>query len=276
MDLADDILLSILVATDAIFIPDRDPRDHVRHVVLYERRRDFPLRGVPWGSEMVAPGLGDAGRKEVQRTLETLAAQGLVESFRPHGVKTLGVKLTDRSEAKLRARCGLPGMPESFAELDRLYRFLVDFDMTSCEFLGRIWTPEPTFTGVRWGDNDRRHAYVELEERFLPALNRNLLISNCSVRGHCWYSINQAGFKLAEQRAETGAIPEAPADLPARDEEARCEYYTRLHDALADLRTGTPENDREIGDYPMPVCPLPRLTRAELEEQWSKQGRKRA
>lgn len=63
ISLPDQILLAVLAATDAVFLPDRDPLAHPRHAVIYERRRAFLHRGVPWASERVLPGLDDAARK---------------------------------------------------------------------------------------------------------------------------------------------------------------------------------------------------------------------
>ena len=73
MELADQILLAVLAATDAVFIPDRDPLAR-KHRVIAERRAQFPGYGVPWASEKILPGLDDLGRKQVQRALDRLAA----------------------------------------------------------------------------------------------------------------------------------------------------------------------------------------------------------
>ena len=62
-DLEDSTLIAILAATDAVFIPDRDPMAGRRHTVIRERRQ---TAAVPWPSEKVLPGLDDAGRKQVQ------------------------------------------------------------------------------------------------------------------------------------------------------------------------------------------------------------------
>ncbi len=245
MELTDDILLAILAASDAVFIPDRDPMDCSRHAVLYERRRDFPDMGVPWASEKAMPGLDESGRKQVQRALEDLVGQGLVDALRPKGAKTVGVKLTDAGEARVRALCGLPLFEGTQATVDQLVGLLED--ESACVAEGRIWTPEIALAGVQWGDNERRHKFVEVEERLLPALVRGLVVSNCTVRGHCWYSLN----------TRTPTLPPVPADLPARNELARGQYYGRLKHEIADLRLAELLNPREIGDIPMPVCPLP-------------------
>jgi hypothetical protein len=245
MELTDEILLAILAATDAVFVPDRDPRDFRRHTVLYERRRDYPNAGVPWASEKVLPGLDEAGRKRAQRALEELVAQGMVEARRPKGAKTHGVKLTDAGEARARALCGLPLYEGTQAMVEQLSR-LVD-DGSTCAYMGKLWTPEPMLAGVQWGDNARRKKFVEVEERLLPALSRGQVVSNCSIQGHCWYSVHP----------KPTPMPPVPAGLPTSTDDHRAEYYVRIHQELADLRLAEPLNPREIGEIPMPVCPLP-------------------
>ncbi len=44
MDLHDKTLVTILAASDAVFIPDRDPTARPRHQVISERRWKFPER----------------------------------------------------------------------------------------------------------------------------------------------------------------------------------------------------------------------------------------
>jgi hypothetical protein len=250
MQLTDDILLAILAATDAVFIPDRDPMDFNRHTVLYERRRDFPDTGVPWASEKAMPGLDEAGRKQVQRALEDLVGQGLVDALRPKGAKTVGVRLTDAGEARVRAMCGLPLFEGAQAVVDQLTSLVSDD--SACMANTRIWTPETKLAGVEWGDNTRKHLLVDVEERLLPALVRGQVVSNCTVRGHCWYSVHP----------KPTPMPPMPADLPSRLELARGQYYGRLKHELAELRMAEPLNSREIGEIPMPVCPMPATARS--------------
>lgn len=57
MNLEDWALVAILAATDAVFIPSRDPRS-LRHRIICERRS---AAGIPWASERVLPGAGRDG-----------------------------------------------------------------------------------------------------------------------------------------------------------------------------------------------------------------------
>jgi hypothetical protein len=242
----DRILLSLLAATDAVFIPDRDPLRRNRHALLWERRKYFDQRGIPWASKLVDAGNSESGRKQAQRGIEQLTRARMVEVFRPNHSKTQGIRLTSSGDQYTRALAGLPTLLSSLSLLPKL-RELSDSDAAR-PFLGRTWVPETALTGVRWGDNDQRHKYVDLEEQLLPALVRGWVVSNCSIRGHCWYSLVE------------GAPPMAvPAKYPEKTDEARAEYYRRIHEEISALMVATPENDREIGQIPMPVRPERRL-----------------
>jgi hypothetical protein len=249
LSMSDEILLAILAATDAVFIPDRDPLAHRRHAVIYERRQAFRHSGVPWASERVVPGLDDTGRKQVQRMLDDLALAGLVLTFQPKGAKTLGVRLSDTGDARARTLAGLPAVCDAVAMLG----ILANLERTdaACAFLGRTWLPETALAGVRWGDNSQRQAFVRIEEQLLPALVRGWAESNCSVLGHCWYAITDAGRKQLRK-----PVPPA-SDMPSANDLARRGYYYRVEQELHALASAKPECEREIGEVPMPVCPVP-------------------
>ena len=244
--LSDQILVSILAATDAIFIPDRDPMMWPRHAVIYERRRNFTNAGVPWASERVLPGLDEAGRKQIQRLLDELALSGMVLTFQPKGAKTLGVRLSETGDAQARALVGLPALSDALAALAQLAE--LERNGATCANLGRTWVPETALAGVAWGDNERRHRLVETEEKLLPAVVRDWAVSNCSVRGHCWYAITDAGRDQLGKPIEAGPLPCANDDL-------RREYYHRVKAEFLALAAAEPKCEREIGEIPMPVSP---------------------
>lgn len=247
--LPDQILLAILAATDAVFIPDRDPLAHPRHAVIYERRKAFAYSGIPWASERVLPGLDDTGRKQVQRMLDELAIAGLVQTFQPKGAKTLGASLSAAGEARARALAGLPALCDALAAVGQLADLLRSD--AACAFQGRTWLPETARAGVPWGDHEHRHAFVELEETFLPALVRGWAESNCSVQGHCWYALTDAG------REQLGKPARPTPEQPASNDQARREYYFRMKNEMYALASAKPDCEREIGEIPMPVCPMP-------------------
>jgi hypothetical protein len=241
--LPNQILLAVLAATDAVFLPDRDPLAHPRQAVIYERRRAFVHGGVPWASERVLPGLDDAARKQVQRSLDELALVGLVLTYQPKGAKTLGVRLSDSGDARARALVGLPTLHDALGILAQLAE-LERHDATC-----GTWLPETALAGVRWGDHANRHRFVEVEDRLLPALVRGWAESNCSVRGHCWYATTHAG----RERLSQAVVP--TTESPPSTDLARREYCHRVRQELLALAAAKPECEREIGEIPMPVSP---------------------
>jgi hypothetical protein len=246
ISLPDQILLAVLAATDAVFLPDRDPLAHPRHAVIHERRQALVHGGVPWASERVLPGLDDAARKQVQRSLDELALNGLVLTYQPKGAKTLGVRLSDAGDARARALVGLPTLRDALGLLAQLAE--LERHDTTCAFLGRTWVPETALAGVRWGDHAHRHRFVEVEDCLLPAQVRGLAESNCSVRGHCWYAITPAGCERLSQQPDV-----VTTEGVASCEPARREYCHRVRQELLTLAAAKPECEREIGEIPMPV-----------------------
>jgi hypothetical protein len=217
--------------------------------VIYERRRAIVHGGVPWASERVLPGLDDAARKQVQRSLDELALEGLVLTYQPKGAKTLGVRLSDSGDARARALVGLPTLGDAVGLLAQLAD--IERHDATCAFLGRTWVAETSLAGVHWGEHANRQRFVEVEDRLLPALVRGWVESNCSVRGHCWYAITPAGRERLGQRAVV-----ATAEGVASYDSARREYYHRVRQELLTLAAAKPECEREIGEIPMPVSPM--------------------
>jgi hypothetical protein len=246
MELDDQILIAVLAASDAVFLPDRSPLASPRHQVICERRKNFSTHGVPWASEKAGPGLDEAGRKQAQRALEGLVARGLVHTVQPKLAKTLGVKLTEFGDRELRAMVGLPSFEVAIRVLEQ-----ISGCENACEHDGQRWVPETALADATWGDDERRQEFVKLEDRLLPALVRGFARSNCSVHGHCWYALTKAGEKfLAKERPTSEPVKRAFS------EEAKREYYYRIHEELNLLTAARPEIDREIADVPMPVCPI--------------------
>lgn len=193
-------------------------------------------------SEKVLPGLDESERKRVQRALDDLAARGWVATVEPNASKTLAVRLTQLGDAHTRALVGIPQVEASLPVVEQI-RTLMGGDEV-CDACGKVCVPETTLAGVRWGDNERRKAFVDVEEKLLPALARRWVESNCWVQGHCWYTLGPI---------EPASLP-VVADLPALSDLARAEYYHRIEMELDALARSRPDCEREIGDVPMPVA----------------------
>ena len=116
LNLEELALVAILAATDAIFIPSRDPGS-MAHRIICERRT---ANGIHWASERVLPGLDETARKQVQRALDELAVRNWVATIQPHATKTLAVRLTDLGDAHARALVGLPQVGESLPTIEQI------------------------------------------------------------------------------------------------------------------------------------------------------------
>jgi hypothetical protein len=253
-----ETMLTILAKTDAAFWPVRK-NDVPGRVLFHERRWAFLTAGLPWASGKMS----EAGRKAAQRDLEALADAGKVLVYKPKSARTLGVRLSESADDAMRQMIGLATYADALPFLDELHRRLDDGD--GCNFLGRPWTSEESLTGIRWGDNEKRGHYVLLTQDLYPMLWRGLVESNASIQGHVWYGLTAAGLELARQRAEGGqASGEYPPPLPAEgDEEAFDSYHDARMQEVSALEHGEPEDTREIGPIPMPVCPVLRKWQSE-------------
>jgi hypothetical protein len=237
MELENLALIAILAATDAVYIPSREPMSHA-HRVKCERRR---ANCIPWTSDMVMTSRDDAARKHAQRALDELVQRGFVETFQPNNSKTLAVRLTDVGDEYARALVGLPQVETSLSVIEELRKHQAG--PIVCDHDGRVWVPETVLTGVRWGDSAKRKAFVHMEEKLLPGLVRGWVESNCSIQGHCYYTLG---------KVEPGSPPELE-NPPIQSDDAKGEYYIRIHEEIEVLSWAKLECEREIGHIPMPV-----------------------
>ena len=249
-------LLTILAKSDACFWPIRK-HDVPGRVLFCERRRAFLTAGVPWASG----GRSEADRKTVQRALEGLAAAGLVKVYNPRGARTLGVRLTEAADDLVRRRIGLATFADSLPFLDELYRRRDDdegFDGLGAGCPNGVpWTSEQALTGVAWGDNENRGHYVLLTHDMYPLLWRGFVRSGSSIQGHTWYAPTAAGYELARQRAEAGQASAYPPPLPAVGDEADFDFYRLVRRAeVKAIECGEPKDRNDLGDIPLPVCPI--------------------
>ena len=147
MRTADEILISLLAATDAAWLPCRESHGIKLNPAVtnaYEARKRFHEAGVPWSSG----GTSDAERKEIQRALDDLKESGDVIAAKPNGTKTLFARLADDVYNRTRRKCGLTSAVTAFAmlKLDSVH------SVRPSTFYQHVWIPETTFSGERgWG-----------------------------------------------------------------------------------------------------------------------------
>jgi hypothetical protein len=240
---AEQVLLTILAATDAAWLPMRTWTPPVP-ANTYFARRDFSRQGVPW----VSGAASEADRKEAQRLVETLAGQGVVQLFRPRRLKTLGVRLTDEGEGLARRLCGLPGLEIARSALAEVVR------LSSERQKGCV--SEAALAGVAWSHPRSGKILARLEDQVLPGLIRGWLESNADIIGHVYYRATDIGRRAAIESPAGEWSRVSPQNEAPRDDGAKERYgfyLERLDAALARLRTAEPQDQREIGLLPLPA-----------------------
>jgi hypothetical protein len=260
MDAKNDLLLTILSKSDAVFWPVRRWDLPGTPTTFCEMRRQFQLTGVAWTSGAS----GDRQRKAEQRRLESLARAGDVELFRTK-TRTVGVKLSAKTDDRLRRRIGVADYRHSLQFLDWLYALRGDLDGFDYDN-GLPWSTEVTLSGIRWGDNANRGYYVLLTEDMFPLLQRGLVLSNCSGQGHCSYGLTTEGWTLAEKRIQTGkAATSFPPAPPKPGNSELNERYGDLRMAeIQRIEQTKPADPRDLGMIPLSVS-LP-LRRFEIQK----------
>jgi len=254
MDAKNDILLTILARTDALFMPLRG--NCFKRTAAWERRKLFADCGIDWPEQDRTP----SGRQAARREAADLKASGDIEVLGAGG-SNLRCKLTSEADDGLRQAIGLNNYAGSLLWVDELWRLRDSPDGFDDADLS--WTSEAALTGTPWGCDDLRWKYVELSESLMPALHRGLIESGCSSQGHCWYGLSGEGLTLAQMRAENGLATESPVlpDLLRNDERLYPLYSAERREEVTRLAKLKPLDPREISPMPLPVHPpLRRLT----------------
>ena len=251
MDNADDdltthefILVSLLAATDAAWLPSRESHDcgqlNVAVTNSYELRKQFRESGIAWASGEST----EAGRKEKQRALEDLARAGLIVVAKPNLSKTLFAKLTDASYDRVRRQCDLPGFSLGFL----MVRLAAAYSVRPAMLMQHIYIRETKFNNDRgWGDGNQNELF-DVSQRALPALVAGWLNTNCDAERHVYYSVTDAGWKLLDD----DWMP-VPGEAIQRDTRFELPYYQQLGIERARLFTRTPDDDGELGFLRLPV-----------------------
>ena len=240
----DSILISLLAATDAVWLPSRESHSGELNVAVtnaYETRKAYRESGVSWSSG----GRSEAERKEMQRALEDLSRDGLVTIARPNLSKTLFVKLTDTSYNRLRRQCGLPCRAIGFLML----RLVALYSTRPAKVYQHLFVPETKLNkGRGWGDGFQNELF-DVSQRALPALSAGWLDSRSDCQRHVYYWVTTAGWQFLDDGSK-------PTDTESIKRDSRFElaYYQSLRLERARLFTRTPTDDCELGWLPLPVA----------------------
>ncbi len=228
-----ELVVSILGATDATWLPARDPRSR-QWLNTYASRRAFRSGlGGPWrpsagGTERV--------RKRRQRDLDELEAAGLLVLSRRRESRLIGATLTPAGEELARALCGLPGWQESLSAEDELRR-LAGSEFAAVE---GGWISEIGLTNCGYGDDMDSAELVLVENMLLPALVAGRVESLSDLLGHAWFRLTDAGGLDG---------PTNPTDVePCGDLRDLYELELARH---LDQFQAKPQTRHEIGKIPM-------------------------
>lgn len=214
----DRLLTRILAASDAVWLPLRDFRG-TRPSNTSVARREYPERGVPWGSGEST----EAGRKEAQRELGEAADASVIAVYRPSRGRAFGVKLTDEGESRARGLCGLPALDAGLESLAEVARLTGE---------ARHWVPETALAGVDYAGPDCKRMLMVVEGLALPALARGWIEANASVKGAVWYSVTRKGKAILKKGHQFPAEVKAPR---RKVKDARPYYFECLREEATRL-----------------------------------------
>jgi hypothetical protein len=251
----DTILLMVLGATDAIWLPDRQSRSHKRHTLIYERRQAFNVAGVLIRN-LAGEGADEAQRQRSTRALRQAVAKKLLTVHHPKWARAIGCNLTVAGDFRARSLADLPVY--NHAQLARLAahqdspmtmdarRFVYTKD--GPKDVSLPWIPEVLLAGVRdAADPDQRAKLVRLEDELLPLIVSAEICSAANIHGGVWYAATLVGREVLR-----GPAPPLPA-LPEPVDEARQLYFAALQAANDNLETAPPRCAGEIGELCLPV-----------------------
>jgi hypothetical protein len=226
-----ELLIRIAAATDGIFRPQRSadwaapgPSN------IYEARRRFPVAGV------ALPGGGSGA--------ERVAAHQRLADLREAGLVTLygggRCRLTETGDHLARALCGLPGVVDSHAMMQKVIALTATAG-------GLRLCSELSLCGLKNYRPGCQPALYEVSLRLAPALAWAWCESRSDIHGRAFYLLTDAGREAAKLPAAT-----MPAGLPGYDDAANELYHRETLAARERLRTAKPSSPSEIG-----CCPLP-------------------
>jgi len=232
MNKANDILIDVLAATDAIFRPlrraDWTPPAPGN---IWEARERFAVAGV------AVPGGGSgAARVAHHRSVANLVDSGLLKLC---GVGHAG--LTERGDATARALAGLPSVADAHAALREVILQARVADEG-------ILTSELQLAGLQNYTDRCQPKLWEVSLTLGPALSRGWIESRSDVHGRAYYTPTDAGLDAATRDA-----PTLPENLPNYSNELNERYYSQTVAARAALRTQKPSGPGEVGPIPLPA-----------------------
>lgn len=239
---SDRTLIVLLALQDSIFAPLRreDWHNQKRKTNTYFARQKFKKSGLFWRSNQRSA----ADRVQAGRELKALESSGAIEIIR-HGQRTVGVRLSDATDWRLRAQCGLPGLAATERVLTTLVACVAadDYADHGTEKIVR----ELDLAGLAsYSGEDANVELVWQERELSPALCRGWAWTTGDIRGAAWYGLTTPGL---DWLAKVHPKPLKIAD----DDEGFDFYFKCLNSAFSELGNSEPQDKNELGLLPVPV-----------------------
>jgi hypothetical protein len=261
------ILVRVLAAGDATWLPDRQVMAHRRHTVLFERRSVFHASGSELLNGPSGLGSSDALRRETARAVDDLVARGLLVVNSPKWARALAYKLTEDGDTYARALCGHPPLRLELLQgedEDPLTREEtgVYYDRDGAHTFTGLFGPEVAMIapdGPLYCDGcitpEVKRLLMALEEVHLPLLVCGLLVSASDVEGRVWYAVTPPGRALLES-PPAASTATGSAALPEALPEAAKFYHASLKREMDRLAVVPPRFPGTIGEVPIAAVPL--------------------
>jgi len=221
---AEVFLIRVLAKTDGLFALYRFEGGQHAGSAIWARCEHFLESGVT----MVSPNTKDAAERVAYgRMVGALTRADMLARNRPRG-RTRGVRLTPAADEILRALCGLPGLLESFAAMQRMVAIGETDDAITYSWPATkeapliretllLDPPERTWTE----ENDFRLT-VTLESHLAPARWRGYVETASDGYGRGYYFLTPAGLAIMrdEQAGERLALLIEAKNKPAHNDRA--------------------------------------------------------
>ncbi len=238
MSEVETILIRSLAHADAVRLPIRDWTGQT------SANRTLAMPALSRVGVPVRVGGEAVDRKSAERLLGEMQTDGLILVTRVGRVKFPHVRLTEQSDARARALCGLPGRAEARAMLATV----AGATDRKAKTMERYLLAEIALhDGKGYGDATKkeRAALAETELVFCAAASAGWLGAHSDSAGRVYYAVTAGGWREIDAPGAVVSAAESEID-------GAVDLYCSARDEKLALMVATkPDRVGEIGDYPL-------------------------